>query len=109
MTEYFNMWRNYFNFTDRTDRKSFWIAVLFNVIVTLGVYLISGFFDSNIPDYIYAVAVVIPFVAMVVRRLRDTGRTWAWAFLLCVPGIGTLALLVMMCFNSIPDNGVEKV
>lgn len=109
MTEYFNMWRNYFNFTDRTDRKGFWMAILFDVIATIGVYLISGFFNSNIPDFIYSAAVLIPVIAMVVRRLRDIGKPWPWVFLLCIPGIGAVVILVMMCFNSIPDNGIRKV
>jgi len=35
MNEYVAMWKNYFNFKERTSVRGYWMAVLFNVIIGL--------------------------------------------------------------------------
>lgn len=32
MEEYFEMWKNYFNFSGRSTRREFWLAYLFNYV-----------------------------------------------------------------------------
>lgn len=109
MTEYFNIWKNYLNFSDRTTRKGFWMAVLFNIIASLGVLLIGGIIHFNFLPYIYLIAIFIPMVALCVRRLRDAGRAWQWIFIVFLPGIGEIILFIFFCFDSAPDNGIPVV
>lgn len=49
---------------------------------------------------IYCLAVLVPTIAVTVRRLHDSDRSGAWFFINFVPYVGGLALLVLMCLNG---------
>ena len=98
MNEYKAMWLNYANFRDRTSIRGYWMAVLFNFIAAL----ILGIIASIIPQLsflssLYSLAVLIPGLALSVRRLRDTGRHWGWIFISLVPLVGSILLIVFLC------------
>ena len=82
----------------------------FAVIVLSGAigYIIGGLFTvfSAIPIglIIYSLAVVVPSIAVVVRRLHDTGRSGWWYFIAFVPFVGSIVLLVLMCLESADEN-----
>ena len=48
-----------------------------------------------------ALAVMLPTLAVSVRRLRDAGLHWAWIFISFVPG-GSIALIVLWCQPAKP-------
>ena len=51
---------------------------------------------------LYFLAVLIPSLAVAVRRLHDIGKS-GWFFLIClIPIVGSIWLLVLMCIDSIP-------
>ncbi len=102
---YLNMWKNYVNFKDRTTVRGYWMAVLVNVIASailtiIGIELLSS---------LYSLAVLLPGLAICVRRLRDSGRKWGWIFITLVPLVGWIILIVMLCKASQPDDGVPVV
>ena len=109
MTEYLNMWKNYVNFSDRTTRRGYWMAVLFNFIASLIIGLIGGLIGLDFLSYIYSLAVLLPGLGITVRRLRDAGKGWGWIFICLVPLVGWIILLVMLCKASVPDDGVAVV
>ena len=49
---------------------------------------------------VYGLAVLIPSIAVTVRRLHDTGRTGWWILIGFIPVIGFIVLLVFMIFDS---------
>ena len=51
---------------------------------------------------IYTLAVLIPAIAVSVRRLHDTGRSGWWLLIVLVPLIGTIVFLVFMVQDSKP-------
>ena len=92
---YTDFWKKYVDFAGKEGRKNFWLTVLVNFIISaiLGAVLpaVSG---------IFGLAILIPSLAMGVRRLRDGGFT-PWLILLAlVPFLGWLALLVLYCMPS---------
>ena len=105
MTEYINMWKNYFNFTDRTTVRGYWMAFLFHFIVAV---IISVLFvviiDLVLVSSIFALASFIPQLAIMVRRLRDAGKHWACIFLSLIPLVGIIILIVFLVKASAPDS-----
>lgn len=101
MSSYVLMWKNFFNFSGKTDRKNYWLAVLVNVIFTGLLEMIY----SAVPNLeflfdVYVVATLIPSISMMVRRLRDVKKHWANIFFMFLPVVGTIILLVYLCRGS---------
>ena len=69
---YLDMWKNYANFGGRTTVRGYWLAVLVNFIVGT----IISFIGIEILSGIYGLAILIPGLAICVRRLRDAGFHW---------------------------------
>ncbi|QHI38716.1 Inner membrane protein YhaI [Kordia antarctica] len=97
---------NYANFTGRARRQEFWMFVLFNFLITLGLYVVVAIlaFTSEslailglVILFIYVIGVFIPNLAVVVRRLHDTGNSGWMYFISLIPLIGTIWLLVLLC------------
>lgn len=70
---------------------------LFNAIVAVVLLAIGFAIESQIPYGIYILAVLVPSLAVVVRRLHDTGRSGWWFLIAFVPLVGGIILLVFMC------------
>jgi uncharacterized membrane protein YhaH (DUF805 family) len=85
----------YAQFTGRAARPEFWwyflanliISIVFNILVR-----VSGIFW--ILDVIYILAVLIPGLAVGVRRLHDTDKSGWWLLIALVPLVGIIVLLV---------------
>ncbi|KGO84740.1 membrane protein [Flavobacterium rivuli WB 3.3-2 = DSM 21788] len=99
---------NYANFEGRARRAEYWYFYLFNTIIGLilqGVdYLIGT--DIGIVGSIYSLAVLIPTLAVLVRRLHDTGKSGWYALLLLFIVIGWIWLLVLVCTEG--DHGPNE-
>lgn len=93
----------YATFDGRAGRPEYWYWALFNAIIVFG-----ALFALLIPIvgvviylaiFVWAFAVLVPNIAVTVRRLRDAGYHWGWLFLSFVP-LGGIALLVMTAMPS---------
>ncbi len=81
--------QKYADFTGRAQRSELWWFVLFAVVVNIllelvGLEALAGLF---------ALAVLIPSIAVGVRRLHDIDRTGWWYLLILLPVIGWLVLI----------------
>lgn len=94
---YVAMWTNYFNFSGRTSRPGYWWAVLCNFIVST----VLGYIPYV--GTLYALAALIPGLAMGIRRLNDAGKQWTWIFINFVPLIGQIIYIVMLCQPTAPE------
>ncbi|MDR1747031.1 MAG: DUF805 domain-containing protein [Tannerella sp.] len=93
--------RQYADFSGRARRKEYWMFALFHSIFLVGAMLLDnasglafkGFIYG--PLYaIYTLALVIPSLALTVRRLHDTGRS-GWAILYSlIPLAGAIIVFV---------------
>ena len=51
---------------------------------------------------IYYLAIIIPSIAVAIRRLHDTGRSGWWYLISLIPLIGSIILIVFFCEDSKP-------
>jgi len=109
MNWYFEVLKKYAVFSGRARRKEYWYFFLFNIIVSIVLGVIDGITGSFSPEAgmgllggIYALAVLIPGIAVSVRRLHDTDRSGWWLLIALIPLIGAIVLLVFMVQDSKP-------
>ena len=111
MNWYLQALKKYADFSGRARRKEYWFFVLFNIIISivlsicdvfLGTY--SAAANMGILAGIYSLAVLIPGIAVTVRRLHDTGRSGWWILIVLVPIVGWIVLLIFMLLDSQPQN-----
>lgn len=101
MNEYLEMWKHYADFNSCTNLKGYWMAFLINSLVAMVLsFLAQNIGLFGIVSYVYSLAVMIPGLAISVRRLRDGGKHWANIFWGCLPIIGTIILIVKLCAPS---------
>jgi len=108
---YFDVVKNrYAEFGGRARRKEFWYFVLMNIIIVVGFSFIDGLlgtYGSNtglgLLSGIYFIAVLIPAIAVSVRRLHDSSLSGFWILLSFVPMIGTLILVILYVRDSTPE------
>ena len=101
---YKDVWVNWKNFSGRTRRSGYWYAFLANMIVAFVLGFISGLVEPlSILVSIYSLLVLVPYIALSVRRLHDTDHS-GWWYLLALTGIGCIVLLIWFCQDSGPDN-----
>ena len=129
---YKKYWMGYVDFTGRSTRSDYWLAVLANTIVTIilfSIVIVVIVFDSPDSPYhvilnllyllamVYFFATYIPSIALQVRRLRDAGFHWALIFLRFASVIGDIVLLVLSCqptkvefpFNQFNNNDLTAL
>jgi uncharacterized membrane protein YhaH (DUF805 family) len=53
---------------------------------------------------LYALGVMIPAMAVSIRRLHDTGRSGWWLLITFVPVIGAIVFLYFMVLDSNPES-----
>ena len=98
----------YATFSGRATRSEYWYVVLFGYLLALLIVLLGMMVDS--PELIIGLSSVlslillVPGLAVCIRRLHDTGRSGWWYLLVLIPYIGAIALLVIFCLKSDEDN-----
>ena len=109
MSWYLEALKKYAVFSGRSRRKEYWYFVLFNIIVSIvlaGIDALLGTLTSYIGllSGIYGLAVLIPTLALTVRRLHDIDRSGWWILIGLVPLIGAIVLLVFAVMEGTPGN-----
>ncbi len=100
MSWYLQALKKYAVFSGRARRREYWFFVLFNIIVSiiLGVVdVMAGMQTSTgigILSAIYALAVLIPAIAVSVRRLHDINKTGWWILIGFIPVVGAIVLII---------------
>jgi uncharacterized membrane protein YhaH (DUF805 family) len=94
--------KKYAVFSGRTGRKEFWMYVLFNLIFAIVIGIIANLIKFNFLSTIYSLALLIPSLAIGVRRLHDTNRSGWWMFIGLIPFIGAIVLIVFYVLESQP-------
>jgi uncharacterized membrane protein YhaH (DUF805 family) len=108
---YLEALKKYAVFSGRARRMEYWYFVLFNLIVAIVLALIdtllgttTGVSSFGILSGIYSLAVLIPTLAVLVRRLHDIDRTGWWIFINLIPLVGTIVLLVFALTPGTPGS-----
>jgi len=110
MNWYLKVLKQYADFNGRARRKEYWMFVIFNIVVAF----VLGFIDGIIGTYdaqtgygvlggLYTLAVLIPGLAVGVRRLHDVGKS-GWMLLIAfIPLVGAIWLLVLFATDGNPN------
>lgn len=113
--------KNYANFSGRSTRSEYWFANLFSGIITFALIFFAAVTcfilnDSlSLSSYFMQMAIVavvivaicallVPSIALFVRRLHDVGASGLTVFLIVFGFIGVVALFVMTVLPSAKAN-----
>jgi uncharacterized membrane protein YhaH (DUF805 family) len=99
MNWYLTVLKNYVGFSGRAQRTEYWMFALFNfaIFVVLAILAaVTRSFFFWILYFLYALAVIVPSLAVTWRRMQDTGRNGLWILLGLIPFVGGIILLVFM-------------
>ena len=83
MKWYLKVLKQYTDFNGRARRKEYWMFVLFNLIFSMVWGFICGFAGFPEMGQLYTLAIIIPSIAVGVRRMHDVGKS-GWFILIPV-------------------------
>lgn len=96
--------RRYATFEGRAIRSEYWFFVLFTILASIGSALLDAAFFVDIVDIVVSplntlvsLALLLPSLAVGVRRLHDSNRSGWWLLIGIVPLVGWLILLIWLC------------
>ncbi|MCK4904829.1 DUF805 domain-containing protein [bacterium] len=81
MNWYIAVLKKYAVFSGRARREEYWMFFLFNVIISFILGIIKGITGMSMVSTIYSLAVLIPGIAVGVRRMHDVGKN-GWFLLI---------------------------
>ncbi len=109
MNWYLKVLKNYVGFKGRARRKEYWMFVLFHIIFSIAAMVldnVTGMADPTTnygPIYaLYALALLLPSLAVAVRRLHDVGKSGWFLLIALIPIIGAIWLIVLYVTDSKP-------
>ena|ERR1035437_9995404 len=123
MNWYLQAIEKYADFSGRARRMEFWMFTLFNFLFQIAATIIDrisgttlnkllggevNIFPQNFPHctqigliyVLYSLAMIVPYLAVHVRRLHDTGKSGFFLLIAFIPVIGAIVLLVFMFTDS---------
>lgn len=109
----------YVTFSGRASRSEFWYFWLFSLLVMIVAMILDGILGTSFTmadpatgieqnvgyGYLYALtglALLLPSLAVAVRRLHDTDRSGWWLLIGLIPLIGAIVLLVWYVSKGTP-------
>lgn len=99
---YVDVLKNYTGFSGRAHRTEFWMFALINFIIAIVLNTVLGFVGLDALGMLYSLGVLLPSIAVSMRRLHDTGRSGWWLLLIFLIFIGWIPLLIFYCLDSTP-------
>ena len=124
---YKKFWKGYVDFTGRSTRPEYWWPILWHFLVLVLIpctfLLIKSVLNSETGGalsttfaglmVVYYIAILLPSLAIQVRRLRDGGYHWALLFLHLVPFFGRFILFIFYCqptkYEPVSNNSYNNI
>ena len=73
------------NFSGRASRSEYWYWVLFTTLAEIVTSIVGYGIGYQVTTSVFGLAVLLPGLAVVIRRLHDFDRSGWWILLLFVP------------------------
>ena len=109
MNWFMTVLRKYAVFEGRARRREYWFFVLFYILISVVLAVVDRMLGTYVEAYgmgalgaLFCLGLLIPSIAVGVRRLHDTGRSGWWLLIGFVPVIGMIVLIVFFVLDSQP-------
>jgi uncharacterized membrane protein YhaH (DUF805 family) len=103
MNTYLHVLKNYAVFTGRSDRREYWVFAVYNSAFAVIVLILDNILGIAMkqtgygPLYIiYGLALIIPGLAVAIRRLHDVGKSGWMILIALIPIVGAIWLIVLL-------------
>lgn len=105
---------HYVDFDGRASRKQYWMFVLFNILISIALNIVTGILGSiadffaligSLAGVLISLALLLPGIGIAARRLHDTGKS-GWLLLLAFIPLVNLVLLYFMILEG--DSGSNE-
>jgi uncharacterized membrane protein YhaH (DUF805 family) len=107
------VFENYVNFNGRARRSEYWWFTLMNTLIVILATILDSTLGLNFEPlpygyiyFLYLLAIILPSLAVAVRRLHDVGKSGWFYFIVLIPLIGAIWLLVLFCTEG--DSGENE-
>ena len=110
---YLDVLRNYATFSGRAQRAEYWTFTLINTFIYVALFILDVVAGTagedaaaglGVISMLYCLAVFLPCLALLIRRLHDTNKSGWWFWLSLIPFVGGLILLIFMVTDSTPGD-----
>lgn len=100
----------YAQFNGRANKTEFWQFVLVYILISIGLTLLMSIFARVgilrmlfwLINLIVMLALIIPSIAVSVRRMHDIGKDGVWVLINLIPLIGFIWFIVLAIQDSEP-------
>lgn len=99
---YLDVLKRYAVFSGRARREEYWMFVLANVVIAIVLFVLGLVIGNQILYFIYFLGVLVPSLAVAVRRLHDTGKSGWFLLLTLIPLVGGIIVLVFLATEGTP-------
>ncbi len=112
LNTYIAVAKKYMVFTGRSRRTEYWTFTLINLAISLILSVLGAILGSiisilgtlvGIISLVFSLALLLPWIAVGIRRLHDTGRSGWWLLIGLVPLVG-LVLIYFLVLDSQPGS-----
>lgn len=107
MNYYLMPWKKYVTFSGRAQRAEYWTFSLVNFVILMALAVPAVSTNNGIlinVATLIVLAMLLPSIAVSVRRLHDTGRNGWWVLIGLIPYVGGIVLFVFTLFDSQPGD-----
>ena len=103
---YIEVIQKYAEFEGRAKRTEFWLYMLIHNVIIAILAALSVFVADifNVVAIVYALALLVPSLAVGCRRLHDSGKSGWLQLIWLVPLVGLIIMIVLFVLPSGEDN-----
>lgn len=91
--------KDYATFGGRSRRSEYWYQYLFVSLVSFFTLLLTGV-DGGFTNIVASLALLVPTLAAVSRRLHDVGKSFGYFFFALIPLVGIILLIVWLATDG---------
>ncbi|MFL2582559.1 MAG: DUF805 domain-containing protein [Flavobacteriales bacterium] len=98
MNWYLEVLRKYATFSGRARRKEYWMFTLVHILIAIVLMASSALIGpvGGVLYMLYMLGMIVPSIALTVRRLQDQDKEWPWIFVSFIPIIGGIWMIILM-------------
>lgn len=100
-----SMFTNYAKFSGRTGKREFWITILGLIIINIIINILAKVLGDigTAVSAIWSLAILIPELALEVRRLHDTNKSGWYLLMSLIPLVGIILVIIQLTKDSVNE------